>query len=603
MKRNGSAPLHGRMAKCRHEQTRSPSLSSTESDTEYLHAHRGRILRAKDKDRQTKPAPNAKAGHADVRAGLPSYAPLERRRVSDVTNDRSQMRSEHQSKGHLMRRGPVAKPAPSEESSPANPMMRNDSQPSRLPKAKQKAVASKVTLQESNAAASQPVPPEGKLYMGFRNNDGGKEGFGIMRCTDGVIYNGQWKGDKRHGHGTLFFAGGVFEGQWVDGLTQGPGKIHHKCGDVFEGQYVDNKKCGHGIYRWKDGAVEEGEYKNNLKHGWHVLKRDDEIWDMQYVENGVVCARLRGSDDAQQGVQKRSSLQSSSTTPATAGKVGPSKIPATRKPVEHRSEITPRKRGDSLMARAIDTMPTAIEVAAASRSSLKKAPKTSRTSLTDVPSSAKTGRSSTTNPVPPQATSSGQKISCSKSPRTEEPPGEMVVADLSKVAKDTPAIQISILSARGLRKADRYGSADPFCVCVVHGQADVEIKTPVREGTVNPMWNHTDVITNYSGGMLEFSVWDLDREENGEACEKELLGKAQLALHRFHPGGFDGDLPLLESQRERATLKVKITGVNLEKLGSASELVENFDSVPETEEAAEDPSEIFGIDDDDVEMF
>merc|ERR1712014_160502 len=70
--------------------------------------------------------------------------------------------------------------------------------------------------------------------------------------------------------------------------------------------------------------------------------------------------------------------------------------------------------------------------------------------------------------------------------------------------------QLIIISARGLRKADRFGSADPFCVCTVQSQPDMRIQTKIKKLTVEPEWNHSEVIKAYDTGDLYFEVFDWD---------------------------------------------------------------------------------------------
>ncbi len=38
-------------------------------------------------------------------------------------------------------------------------------------------------------------------------------------------------------------------------------------GEVFEGEYKDDKKNGHGILKYADGNVYDGFWKDNLRHG------------------------------------------------------------------------------------------------------------------------------------------------------------------------------------------------------------------------------------------------------------------------------------------------------------------------------------------------
>jgi len=133
-----------------------------------------------------------------------------------------------------------------------------------------------------------------RVYMGFRNVRGEREGYGVLRGQDGVIYAGQWVGGRRDGHGTLFFGGGVFEGQWSQGGAHGKGLVHFKNGDLFQGHYRSNKKCGQGAYHWADGAEEAGEYVDGQKHGWHKWRFGREEWDVLYAR-GVVAAAQRAA--------------------------------------------------------------------------------------------------------------------------------------------------------------------------------------------------------------------------------------------------------------------------------------------------------------------
>jgi len=135
-----------------------------------------------------------------------------------------------------------------------------------------------------------------KHYMGFRNGEGEREGYGVMKAEDGTMYTGQWHCSRRHGHGTLFFNGGVFEGQWLRGNAHGEGIVHFKNGDVFRGAYSRNEKAGRGTYTWADGTTEVGQYLEGRKHGWHRWVQGDEAWDMLYA-NGTVAAARRAPHD------------------------------------------------------------------------------------------------------------------------------------------------------------------------------------------------------------------------------------------------------------------------------------------------------------------
>lgn len=68
------------------------------------------------------------------------------------------------------------------------------------------------------------------------------EELDITDPTTVETYTGEWKQDKRNGHGVC---------ERSDGLK-------------YEGQWHNDMKCGHGVTTFKDGTKEEGKYKNNI---------------------------------------------------------------------------------------------------------------------------------------------------------------------------------------------------------------------------------------------------------------------------------------------------------------------------------------------------
>lgn len=154
-----------------------------------------------------------------------------------------------------------------------------------------------------------PMASDGKenVYMGFRNEQGQRDGFGVMQVENGPTYTGQWSGSKRDGHGTLFFEKGVFEGQWVQGNAHGKGMVHFKNGDTFQGGYEQNRKCGFGTYTWADGTTEAGEYLDGQKHGQHHWQRGTERWEMFYDKGALVGTKRRPGGNAGGGNSTSSS--------------------------------------------------------------------------------------------------------------------------------------------------------------------------------------------------------------------------------------------------------------------------------------------------------
>lgn len=68
------------------------------------------------------------------------------------------------------------------------------------------------------------------------------EELDITDPTTVETYTGEWKHDKRNGHGIC---------ERSDGLK-------------YEGQWHNDMKCGYGLTTFKDGSKEEGKYKNNI---------------------------------------------------------------------------------------------------------------------------------------------------------------------------------------------------------------------------------------------------------------------------------------------------------------------------------------------------
>ena len=133
---------------------------------------------------------------------------------------------------------------------------------------------------------------------------------------DGTTYTGQWCGSKREGYGTLFFNGGVFEGQWLQGSAHGKGAIHFQNGDTFEGTYANNKKCGHGVYTWADGTKESGEYAGGQKDGLHLWHSGNESWEVVYDMGTVVATRRLDAKVEAPGMKQDEATDATESTPA-----------------------------------------------------------------------------------------------------------------------------------------------------------------------------------------------------------------------------------------------------------------------------------------------
>ena len=81
-----------------------------------------------------------------------------------------------------------------------------------------------------------------------------KNGNGAFKY-DYDIYEGDFKGWTRHGHGTLTFAdGGSYSGEWKQGRPDGAGTKMYANGDIYVGNFKYGKRNGHGVFEWMDGT-------------------------------------------------------------------------------------------------------------------------------------------------------------------------------------------------------------------------------------------------------------------------------------------------------------------------------------------------------------
>jgi hypothetical protein len=98
---------------------------------------------------------------------------------------------------------------------------------------------------------------------------GYRDGRGIEVFQDGSSYDGEYKHGDRSGQGRLVEANGaVREGEWQGDKLHGNCKIQEAAGDKYEGSCVMGKPSGHGhLERVADEAVYEGEFLDGVFHG------------------------------------------------------------------------------------------------------------------------------------------------------------------------------------------------------------------------------------------------------------------------------------------------------------------------------------------------
>lgn len=101
-------------------------------------------------------------------------------------------------------------------------------------------------------------------------------------------------------------------------------------------------------------------------------------------------------------------------------------------------------------------------------------------------------------------------------------------------------VDVTILSASGLPKADRTGHSDPYVVVQVPGKSRSKAKTTVVAATENPEFNQTVVVRGWRRGEpLIISVIDAD-----VMGADDQLASVQVPSAAMFPHGFEGRLEM-----------------------------------------------------------
>jgi radial spoke head protein 1 len=94
---------------------------------------------------------------------------------------------------------------------------------------------------------------------------------------NGDQYEGDYRRQQRHGHGTYVFRNGArYIGEWVAGKKQGRGKFHYPNGSIYDGEWKKDRRHGFGVYTYPNQDTYEGNWYRNLKHGIGTYRFDEE---------------------------------------------------------------------------------------------------------------------------------------------------------------------------------------------------------------------------------------------------------------------------------------------------------------------------------------
>ena len=97
---------------------------------------------------------------------------------------------------------------------------------------------------------------------------------GTYRYKNGDIYEGEWLNELKTGRGRLKLANGeLYEGDFWEGMKQGTG-MYRWGADTYWGQFAGDKREGLGVYEWGEGASYRGEWQADRMGGVGRLLKD-----------------------------------------------------------------------------------------------------------------------------------------------------------------------------------------------------------------------------------------------------------------------------------------------------------------------------------------
>ena len=121
------------------------------------------------------------------------------------------------------------------------------------------------------------TPPSGSVFVNktFTNGSysgyalkGAPHGKGIMRYTNGDVYDGEWVNNSRSGKGKYTWANGkTYVGDFLKGQRTGKGICTYASGDVYIGDFVDGKREGTGMYKYPNGNSYIGDWTDDDRTG------------------------------------------------------------------------------------------------------------------------------------------------------------------------------------------------------------------------------------------------------------------------------------------------------------------------------------------------
>lgn len=108
----------------------------------------------------------------------------------------------------------------------------------------------------------------GGIYTGWLDLEGHPSGGGTLRIDDGGIYIGEWKEGLRNGYGVYTsIDGAIYSGPWLNDRFEGRGTLVSETNQVYTGDWKNGQRHGSGIETWINGACYTGYYHFDKRVG------------------------------------------------------------------------------------------------------------------------------------------------------------------------------------------------------------------------------------------------------------------------------------------------------------------------------------------------
>jgi hypothetical protein len=85
----------------------------------------------------------------------------------------------------------------------------------------------------------------------------------LATFSNGIVYYGDWKNNKKHGFGTVLTKTFSLSGEWIYNQFGNEGLMHFiDTGNIYIGEFKNNIINGKGIFILANGQKQEGVWKN-----------------------------------------------------------------------------------------------------------------------------------------------------------------------------------------------------------------------------------------------------------------------------------------------------------------------------------------------------